>query len=87
MCWFKRLFCSTANIRLAPRRAFDRPIMLAARSVDRDVNSIFLGEKTPANLALKRRACDWLRRDYVLSPRLTVVDQAVSAYHPARENL
>src|SRR5258708_29025589 len=31
-CWFSRRFWSTANIRFAPRRAFERPIMLATRS-------------------------------------------------------
>jgi hypothetical protein len=61
--------------------------MLAARSVDRSVNFLFVGEITPANLALKQRVCGLLHRDYLLSPRLTVVDQAVSAYHLAKENL
>jgi len=34
ICWFKRRFCKTAKIRRAPRLAFERPIMFAARSVN-----------------------------------------------------
>lgn len=87
MCWFKRRFCNTANIRRAPRRALDRPIMFAARSVDHWRQFMVLGTKVPTNLALKRRACDLLHPDFALSPLLTVVDWVVLAYHQAKGNL
>jgi len=87
MCWFKRRFCRTANIRRAPRRAFDRPIMFAARSVRHGVSFMFIGTKMSANLALKRRACGLLHLDYALFPLLTVVGQAVSTYRQAKESL
>ena len=33
MCWLRRRFCKTAKILRAPRRALDRPIIFAAKSV------------------------------------------------------
>jgi hypothetical protein len=61
--------------------------MFAARSVVHTVNFMFTGGKTLADLVLKQRVCGLLHPDCVLSPLLTVVDQAVSAYHPAKEIL
>lgn len=38
MCWFNLRFCKTAKILRAPLRAFDLPIMLAAKSTVATVN-------------------------------------------------
>lgn len=38
MCWFNLRFCRTANILRAPLRAFDLPIILAAKSTVAKVN-------------------------------------------------
>jgi hypothetical protein len=83
ICWFKRRFCSTANILRAPRRAFDLPIMLAANSEEKISIAMGLLE-VKTNQGKATKACGLLHLWYELCLQLSEGGQVVSVYPQAR---
>jgi hypothetical protein len=74
-CWFSLLFCRTANIRRAPLRALERPIILAARSMPGWILSVMHIEIHASYLVLGQIAYDLHHLELATFPHQIVVQR------------